>query len=784
MNWEQIFYGLLRAEDENEVTQLLESSGLLEENLWQPLGGMENNFGIVGNQQTDATAALAEKVINGIDAVLMLEAFKRGIDPEGGEAPRSMSEAVEAFLGIRDGWLENITPSERTALASRIQLVAVGSKAQPCYLIVDEGEGQTPRSFPDTFLSLSRSNKIRIPFVQGRFNAGGTGVLQFCGSQNYQLIASKRDREAPRKREDDSADLWGFTVMRRLLPAGGRKNSMYVYLAPSGGVPTFDAPGIDVLPEDRRGSGAPVPYRRQLRAGSVIKVYSYLWKGRSLATTDARFELERLLHAPCLPFRIVETRRYRAHYFATTLSGVWVRVREGAREAESTEIEDGFPAYGKVDIPGVGDLPYGIVVFREKVGARRIPSGVFFTLNGQVHGSLPRDFASREAKLDYLAQHILVSVDCTHMNERVREDFFMASRDRLRRNEVYEAIADNLQSLLAEHPGLKELNARRRAKKLQEALENEQESLEAFQDLIRSDPSLAALFGGGERLVTTVGPRKEQVKYKGREFPTFFRIAKEPSSGLVKPCPVNWKCRVDFETDAANDYFDRTDSAGEMTTSPDGVLVSRSLWNGQCVTYLRPPASARPGNEVCVRISVTDDAREIRRGPFENDLKLAVVEARAHQRGGGTGGRDKDRENGRSTAPRLSIPNVIEVRSEQWTEHEMGAMDAIRIKSTGADEEGYDFYVNMDNAFLITEVRRNKALERPVLEYWFKYGLALTAMSMLKIPDVEKRGQEDTSIGTIEDLVAGLARVMIPIVRRLHEGPQAALPVPVVTGAE
>lgn len=784
MNSERIFYDLLKAEDEQEVRQLLENAGLLSDDLWRPLGGMENNFCIVGNQQTDATAALTEKVINGIDAVLMLEAFKRGIDPQGPDAPSRMSEAVERFLGIRDGWLENITPTERTTLASRIQLIAVGSRAEPCYLIVDQGEGQTPRSFPDTFLSLGGSNKIRIPFVQGRFNAGGTGVLQFCGSQNYQLIASRRDREAPREDDDETADLWGFTLMRRLLPSGGRKNSMYVYLAPSGSVPTFRASAIQVLPEEGRGSAAPVAYQRPLRFGSVIKLYNYRWKGRSLATTDARFELERLLHAPCLPFRIVETRPYRAHYFATTLAGVWVRVREGAREVESSEIEDGFPAYGQVDIPGVGDLPYGIVVFREKVGARRIPSGVFFTLNGQVHGSLPRDFVSREVKLDYLAQHILVSVDCSQMNERVREDFFMASRDRLRRNEVYEAIADNLQNLLAEHPGLKELNARRRARKLQEALENEQESLEAFQDLIRSDPSLAALFGGGERLVTTVGPSKERVKYEGRQFPTFFRISKEPSSGLVKACPVNWKCRVDFETDAANDYFDRTDSSGEMTTSPDGIVASRSLWNGQCITYFRPPPGARPRDEVHVRVTVTDDEREIRGRPFASELKLLVVEARPHHKGGQTPDREKNKENGRASAPRLSIPNVIEVRREQWAEHEMGPVDAIRIKSAGADEEGYDFYVNMDNAFLITEVRRNNTLERPVLEYWFKYGLALTAMSMLKMPNLENRQQEDVGTETIENLVAGLARVIIPIVRRLHEGPQAAMPVAVATASE
>ena len=114
----------------------------------------------------------------------------------------------------------------------------------------------------------------------------------------------------------------------------------------------------------------------------------------------------------------------------------------------------------------------------------------------------------------------------------------------------------------------------------------------------------------------------------------------------------------------------------------------------------------------------------------------------------------------------------------------MGPLDAIRIKRAGEETEGFDFYVNMDNTFLITEVRRNKATERPILEFWFKFGLALLAVSMLKMPDIEHRNQDDVSVETIENLVAGLARVIIPVVWRLHEGPRAAQPEPVAAASE
>lgn len=80
-----MFERLIQAEDEAAVEEVLKQVGygLENESVWRPLGDMENNFSTVGNQQTEATAALVEKIINGIDAVLMAECFRSNIDPGG-----------------------------------------------------------------------------------------------------------------------------------------------------------------------------------------------------------------------------------------------------------------------------------------------------------------------------------------------------------------------------------------------------------------------------------------------------------------------------------------------------------------------------------------------------------------------------------------------------------------------------------------------------------------------------------------------------------------------------
>src|SRR4051812_13713101 len=149
---------LLKAESETEVEDALRKAGYLADdaNVWQPFGGFEMNLNQINNQQSDATAALVEKLINSIDAVLMAECHRAGIDPKGTQAPRTMVAGVEDLFQVKDGRLENLVPKERTALASRIHFVATGSKSAPCYLVVDSGEGQTPASFTDTFLSLTK----------------------------------------------------------------------------------------------------------------------------------------------------------------------------------------------------------------------------------------------------------------------------------------------------------------------------------------------------------------------------------------------------------------------------------------------------------------------------------------------------------------------------------------------------------------------------------------------------------------------------------------------------
>ena len=565
-----IFYELLQAEREEHVEDILKNHGLLveDEALWRPYGDLRNNIPTIGSQQNMAMPAFVEKIINSVDAMLMLECQKKGIPLEGDtKTPETMPEAVAAFFGISQGRLENITAKGRTELAHNIQVVATGSKSRPSYLVIDKGEGQCPGQFPNTLVSISKENKISIPFVQGKYNCGGTGVLFFCGEKNYQLVASRRHPELP---GDATKDLWGFTLVRKLPPNKHRRSSTFVYLAPDNQVPTFDAVSINVLPGRGKPGSPPPAYAEPLEWGTCIKLYDYKMPRKGTATLELRYQLEKHLYTLCLPVRVTETRAYKANYYSTTVCGSSINIADHETRGR---LEAGFPDSGSISLDGAGELPLVVSVYKSKdekddpIDTRDIPSGAMFTLNGQVHGNIEDARLGTKIDRTYIDKHLVVAVDFTDMVDEAREKFFMTSRDRIRQGDLYKNFEKELVTYLKEHKALKDLNSRRRLEQVKETLTDE-ESTNILGDLISRDPALADLLATGTRLKRPFGPEKAKKVHKGERFPTFFRIQNEPQGGLVKECPINGTCKVVFETDAENKYFSRGDDPGIIRFFP------------------------------------------------------------------------------------------------------------------------------------------------------------------------------------------------------------------------
>jgi len=761
---------LAMTDSEKGVIALLKDARYWDDpSAWKYYGNFENNFATIGNQQSKPDSALVEKIINSVDAVLMRECLKRGIDPESEDAPSDTRKALQEFFGVSQGILSNLTAHERTEIAKNIVLVVTGTKSNPSYSIIDKGEGQSPKKMPETFLSLNRSNKLRIPFVQGKFNMGATGALQFCGSHNLHLIISKRDPQIAKTEADDTNGFWGFTIIRRENPTRGMKSSTFKYLAPKGKILVFKAESLTLLPGEY-----PKAYLNPLKWGSFVKLYEYQMVGlKTLVTLDLYNRLSLLLPNIALPVRMCERRKgYGGHSPETNLSGLSVRLEEDKRN----NLEPGFPSSDNIRLAG---QEMNLLIYAFKEGKREKYSrreGVIFTVNGQAHAFLPDTFFTRKnVGLSYLKGSILVLIDCSKFEGRVREDLFMNSRDRLREGELKKEIEKELEEILKKHKGLRELKEKRRRKEIEGKIGDAKPLLNAIENTIKKSPTLSKLFIEGVKLTDPFDLRGVTTKeiYEGKRFPSFFKLVREYPKEKPKTCPINKRFRIQFETDAENEYFGRESCPGRyhLRANDEDVETRKlNLWNGSANLTVKLPEWVNIGNKIHYEFEVWDEGRV---EPFYNEFYVEVIEPQNEIKGG-KGNRKKppsDEEGeDREKNTHLDLPNMWEVRKDEWEKYGFDKESALLVKYAG-EETGYDFFINMENIHLLTEIKGRSDTDPKFLELQYKYGMVLIGLALLNEfeynedrIDEEKDVYEEISI-----ITRAISPFLLPMISSLGE---------------
>jgi hypothetical protein len=801
---------LLKLDREEDVISLLRSQGLWDEpSVWRHYGDVENNWGQSGNQQSLAEAALAEKVVNSVDATLIGKCLESGIDPQSAEAPQSIRAAVSRFYDVgtdklaTGGRVMDWTPEKRRQVAETIALIATGSKDAIAITVSDMGEGQTPDRVPDTILSLNKSNKMRVPFVQGQFNQGGTGALRFAGRHNLQLVITRRNPKFLISGATERDSEWSFTIVRRERPSQTHsRNSIYTYLAPlgvqdsrDGSILSFAADALGLFPD------AGSPYGRMATHGTAVKLYEYnfmgersnILRGRSLFT-----RLDLLLPQIALPIRVYEMRpRANGKLLPpgsreTTLDGLVRRLNE------SSNLEAGFPV--SVPFSPMGEKLTAIIyagrrtgsladedddldesASRRKVGGLkryRRREGVIFVRNGQTQGTLPKEFFQRPgAKMKPLADDLLLFVDCDVLSPDTREDLFMASRDRLVDGPFKLALVTELEAALANCEELKELRNRRQQQELEDRLKDDKPLTDVLASLIDSSPNLRQLLRLGTRIpspLKLVANETDSLKLpKLKAFPSFFSLrGYSTGSPLQRTCPVNQRSRFTFDTDVQDGYFVRRDERerGSFDCIAEGgtpiSLSGPNLKSGVATITVSLPENAEPGDVLRLRFETRDPFNT-----FVNEVHISIVEA-AEKREAPTGkprepGERKKGQGGKGPST-LSPPDIQKVYREDWDQHGFTERTALEVKTIGYEEDGGEirrFLVNMDNGALLHEAAQ-KRLPIELARNQFLYGNVLVGLAMLVDDEQRPAPSSDEpsseSISTIEQSISGVTRALAP----------------------
>ncbi len=811
---------LLHAETEDEVIGLLKEAGYWDEPaFWRHYGDLENNWGQGGNQQSLAEAALVEKIVNAVDARLINECLERGIDPKGPDAPGSIREAVSRFFEggtgkklATGGLIEEWSDDKIREVAQGITLCSTGTRPIMNLSISDCGEGQTPRKIPLTIMSLSKSNKMYIQFVQGQFNQGGTGALRFCGEHSLQLVISRRNPKLLGPDPEDEDKNWGFTVVRRERPdpKSGRKNSILSYLAPvgvgdahpdrKGDILSFAAPSMKIFPDKDS------PYGREAAYGTAIKLYDYKYLGERSNIIRGRSILSRLdllLPEIALPVRVYEFRKNHAGKYLepgsreTTLSGLRRRLNN------TPNVESGFPI--TLPFSPSGEQLYATVYAFKSAGSSRDDEdndddednskkkklggltryrkreGVLFVRNGQTQATLPKDFFRRDnMKMKTLADDLLVFVECDKMSDQVREDLFMPSRDRLAECDFKVEMIDVLEQTLKDDEILRLLRNQRQKELMTDKMKDDKPLADVLQHIIKSSPNLTALLQLGQRITAPFNANptgsQEEKPFKGEIYPTFFKL-KGITYGEVqkRECPINYRMRLQFETDARDDYFSRRIERGTFLmvwTDKSGKeqkvsVVGPSLRRGAATVMVTLPDGIEVG-DVLRMTALTEDTR----ATFKNVIEVYVRPWAEHRKGGDAKRKDKtphDQQGKDRERPRgLGTPKIDPVYRDRWEKLKFDEYTAMKmdVEYDDAENEIPIFRVNMDNTPLLNEIKQRR-FEDGSARNQFMYGNVLVGLSLL-LQDKEKGELPPDAVQVkVEDRIEMMCRALAPFMLSL-----------------
>lgn len=569
MNSKELCMKLLRAETEDEVSAIIASdSRMSDPKNWHPLDNRVSNFNVVTNQASTGSKALTELCTNMVDAYLLKQAYLKNVPLHGPEAPQSVLEGVRRLAkitGMQRGRLFEVDDDRHLReFAEKNLVIGVNGgtrRSKPvCFTFVDTGEGQHGDSFKDTFLSLSSGHKSSIPFVQGKFNMGSSGVLSYCGEQWYKLIVSRRYTE-------DGP--WAWTLIRRRPTTGA---PIAEYFAPRKRIQVFKVARLYPLFLGSRKTDEFVA----ITSGSVVKLFNYFLE-ETPSFRNIRESLDRNLTSAVLPFRLMDYRfkpspgrgRRRAQGVdERTFCGLEHHLMKRGNASDDAEESDDYEPGQEVHIqiidhPDLGRISISAIVLEDKppdwLRRNQDPFRVFHAVNGQVQFKQTRGYLASTCKLPGLMDKVVLIVDSSDLTEKAHNDVWKGDRENIRTNATGQTYKHEVTDSIRQSAYLKELQERLARKDVDETVAETTRNI--LQELVDQNPSVAQLLPEGLMVSVKAGPREPE-PYVGKYDPTKLELIgrnlREHGIDVSIPRPR----RIVFETDVVNDFLSRASNRG------------------------------------------------------------------------------------------------------------------------------------------------------------------------------------------------------------------------------
>ena len=360
-------------------------------------------------------AALVEKFTNGLDAILLRRCKAAGIDPRSIAAPQTMSKAVQNWFGDLSEKIDRGNPRYRGGksrpLRDRIEVASLP-------IVLRCRRRSAAENFPSTFCSLiygsdEGSYKGAVPFVQGRFNMGGTGVLPFCGDdRKMQLIVSRVPSDVVKSPHE-----WGFTIFC-FFPS--QQSPSWKYLVGTDGkIMTAGSEPLGLVPKTGAKSGEVcAPRERKVPHGTLIKMYDYK-APRSNICGELFRSSKNICCGRCC--RCASSSAAPSTRPMSWASRCGTALRHGRRRASSKRVSRKAPASRSSSRPARRSQPRSASSRLDDDAAEdaeRPQTGLRALINGQSHAKRDTQFFKGKAvDKEHIGGSMLVTLDCSDLGQ-------------------------------------------------------------------------------------------------------------------------------------------------------------------------------------------------------------------------------------------------------------------------------------------------------------------------------------------------------------------------------
>ena len=581
---------LLYANTETEVSEIINShADMKNDSNWYPIDGRVTNGNVVNNQSSNGGKAATELITNMVDSMLTKCCLEKHISPKSNNAPSTMYKAVDKFIRNLNGG--KIIKADDTWLlnySSKNLVIGVvsktGVKSRPCYVFCDNGEGQHPEDFSHTFLSLSTKNKSEIPFVQGKYNMGSSGVLNFCGKYWYKLIISRcytKDGE------------WGWTLIRKNTPKPGLPYAEYYAL------------GKEI---QSAGESRIFPFKTSLGkefkdfsldSGTVIKLYDYNLGKNYNKFGGTRDVFNENMVETILPFRIMDFRarpdlkrggRRAMGIDERSFNGMEFLLRRTHGEDEADDdimhIATNNSHLGEINITAIA-----LKKESEQSGWSKRPTSVFHHVNGQVQFKNRRVFLN-QCKLPLLKDRVVIFVDSSKLTDASHHGIWKGDRESIYENDLGDEYMDVVKEAIKKSKDLRALHHRIEKEELDSVAKDSSKDL--INELVKRDNNLLLLLDGKNPVVPSPPKPPSPVKLRSdlKYNPTYVEIR---TNRREYELPINKRCLIECETDAEDKFIKRDANTGFLLYNEDRQVkklnISYTLVNGKLMLTIYPDDS-------------------------------------------------------------------------------------------------------------------------------------------------------------------------------------------------